>query len=333
MRVSGFWPRAAALTLALTLAAGCALAAAPERVSGVGFYFDTNVTVTLYGPEEGLLEEIWAACGQYEGMLSKTVPGSDVDRVNSAGGEPVTVSPETWDILAMALEVNALSGGAFSVTIAPVTALWDFTHGTRRMPTDQELAAALPLVDDSRLILGEGGTVTLPPGMEIDLGGIAKGYIADRIAELCRGRVQSAVLNFGGNVYIVGEKADGSPYRVGVRDPEGTEASSRCVLSVRDVSVVTSGTYERYFDLDGVRYHHILDPSTGYPSRSGLASATVVHKSSMLADAVATACIVLGSDDAMALLDSMDLDAMLITDTGEILTTDGFSEAFQVKGL
>ena len=308
-------------------------AADVERTSGVGFYFDTVVTVVLYGAPEGLLDEIWADCARYEQLLSKTIAGSDVDRINKAGGKPVTVDPETWEILRRAKEVSDSSGHAFSVTIAPLTALWDFTGGTNRMPTDEERLAALPLVNDDLLELGDSYTVTLPEGMEVDLGGIAKGYIADQIAASIRGRVHGATLNFGGNVYTVGIKPDASPFRVGIRNPEGTENDSIAVVSVSDLSVVTSGIYERYFDLDGVRYHHILDPKTGISSDSDLASATIISESSMTADAMATACIVMGRDAALDYLASQGMDGVLITRSGEIVATEGFEKTYSLVRL
>ena len=327
--------RLAALTLCAALAAGCAAPAANSEAtpspaptaeqaetvkrSGVGFYFNTVVTVTLYGGSQELLDRIWDACERYENLLSKTVPGSDVDRINRAGGESVTVDPETWEILRRAKEISAMTGGAFSVTIAPLTAMWDFTGGTERMPADEERLAALPLVDDQKISLGEDCTVTLPEGMQIDLGGIAKGYIADQVAGMVRGEVSGAVLSFGGNVYVVGHKPDGSAsFRVGIQDPEGQTGSVLGILSTTDRSVVTSGIYERQFVKDGVTYHHILDPETGMPSQSDLASATVVSESSMTADALATALIVLGREKAMALLDEAGLNGVLITRDREV---------------
>ncbi|MBQ9288797.1 MAG: FAD:protein FMN transferase [Clostridia bacterium] len=314
-------------------AAPAPTATAAERTSGVGFYFDTVVTIVLYGAPEGLLDEIWADCARYEQLLSKTIQGSDVDRINHAGGQPVQVDHETWEILRRAVEVSDSSGHDFSVTIAPLTALWDFTDGTNRMPTDEERLAALPLVNDDLLVLGENDTVTLPEGMEVDLGGIAKGYIADQIAAAIRGRVLGATLNFGGNVYAVGIKPDASPFRVGIRDPQGGDNDSIAVVSVSDLSVVTSGIYERYFELNGVRYHHILDPETGISSDSDLASATIISKSSMTADAMATACIVMGRDKALQYLAEQGMDGLLITRSGEIVTTDGFEDLYSLMRL
>ncbi len=325
------------LSLFFVLHTGCPASADSgaeiARTSGVGFYFDTVVSVTLYGADEALLDEIWTACGQYEQLLSKTVSGSDVDRINHSNGQPVPVSPETYAILQSAKSISEGSGGAFSVTIAPLTALWDFTGGTQRMPDEATRLSKLPLVDDQKLILNEDGSVTLPEGMEIDLGGIAKGYIADRIAELIKDRVYGAILNFGGNVYVVGNKPDQSPFRVGIRDPLGEEGSSCAVISVYENSVVTSGIYERYFIKDGHWYHHILDPMTGSSAETDLASATVVSKSSMIADAMATACIVMGSERAMEYLTENGADALLILRDGTFLSTEGFDHTYQLMPL
>ena len=304
--------------------------AVPVKLSQVGFYFDTVVTVTLHNGQDGLMQEIWDACDRYEKMLSKTIAGSDVDRINHAGGAAVTVDPETWEILRRAKEINAMTGGAFAVTIAPLTAMWDFTGGTQRMPTDEQRLAALSLVDDTAIALGDGHTVTLPAGMEIDLGGIAKGYIADKIAQLVQGRCMGAVISLGGNVYVVGSKPDGSAFNVAIQDPEGKNGAYVAVVSTTDRSVVTSGIYERQFVKDGVVYHHILDPKTGSSSQSDLASASVVATSSMDADALATALIVLGKDAALELMKANQISGVLITRDGEIVSHQA-SDTYQLK--
>lgn len=345
------WRRCAALLLMILTLTGCAAhhpspeASAPPEVSaspaiekktGVGFYFNTVVTLTLYGtPQvpEGLIDEIWADCARYESLLSKTVEGSDVDRINKAGGKTVTVDAETWEILRRAKEISEMTGQAFCVTIAPLTALWDFVGGTQRMPSEAELKAALPLVDDEKLQLGDGYTVTLPAGMEIDLGGIAKGYIADKVAEHIRGRVSGATLSFGGNVYALGQKPDGSPFNIGIQDPDDQTGQAMAVIAVTDISVVTSGIYERYFDKDGVRYHHILDPKTGISAQSDLSSATIVCESSMTADALATACIVLGREKATALLEANGYDGVLIGRDRTMTTTAGFEDKYPLRLL
>ena len=317
------------LPLALT---GCAAQDAPaqEKVSGVGYYFDTVVTLTLYDAPEGLLEKLWQECGRYERLLSRTVPGSDVDRINRAGGQTVQVDPETWTILQRAADISRLTGGAFSVTIAPLSTLWDFTGETPRMPDDAQRLSALPLVDDSRLQLGEDNTVTLPAGMSIDLGGIAKGYIADRLAEMVRGRVSGATLNFGGNVYALGNAPGAEGFNIGISHPQSPN-NAIAALRVKDRSVVTSGTYQRCFEKDGRLYHHILDPATGLPAETGLVSASIVAESSMTADALATACIVLGEEGALALLGQLGYDGLLIREDMTIVTTPGLKDRYPLQ--
>ena len=298
-----------------------------KKTTGIGFYFDTAVQLTLWGAPDGLMDEIWAECERYENLLSKTISTSDVSRINTANGATVTVDGETWEILRKAKEISALSGGAFSITIAPVTALWTFTGTeTNTIPTDEARLARLFLVDDQKINLGDGNTVTLPAGMQIDLGGIAKGYIADKVADIIREKAYAGIVSLGGNVYTVGKKPDGSPFRVGIKDPHNP-AMSKAVIETGDCTVVTSGTYERGFSFGGVRYHHILDPQTGWPSQSDLVSATFVMESSMTADALATACIVIGSEKSLALAKELGLDAIFITQDGQVL----FSEGFEAK--
>lgn len=334
------WKKCLALLLLAAVLTGCAgtpsgalptaSAADMTRTSGVHFNFDTILTVTFYGADATLMDDVWAACDRYERMLSKTVPGSDVSRINEANGQPVQVSAETYAILQQAKILNEMTEGAFSVTIAPVMALWDFTGGTDRMPASAELAAALPLVDDRAIQLGEDRTVTLPAGMQIDLGGIAKGYIADQVAELAWGRCTGMILSLGGNVYVIGDRPDLGRNAVGIQDPASPTGSSLAVLYVKNTSVVTSGVYERGFTgPDGAWYHHILNPETGYPADSGLVSATIVNNSSMVADALATACIVMGREKALAFAEQYGMEAMFIDSDMQTWFTDGFQEKYQ----
>lgn len=345
------WKRLAAAALCCLLLTGCAArqeateelssragiiptASAAEKpdpskkTTGVGFYFDTAVTLTLWGAPEGLVDEIWAECERYENLLSKTIAGSDVSRINTAAGKTVTVDPETWKILRRAKEISALTGGAFSITIAPVSALWTFTGiATNTVPNDETRLEAVTRVDDQKIELGDNYTVTLPSGMQIDLGGIAKGYIADKVSAIIREKAYAGIISLGGNVYTVGQKPDGSKFSVGIADP-GNSAQYMAVIYTEDGTVVTSGTYERGFNFGGVRYHHILDPKTGWPAQSDLVSATFVMDSSMTADALATACIVIGSEKALELAQSQGLDAMFIKSDGAVLFTGGFQEKY-----
>ena len=286
-----------------------------SAVSAVDFLCDTVCTITAYAPQS-VVDDAMKLCRAYEQRFSKTVEGSDVWNLNHAEGKPVTVDPETAALLRLSKEIWEASGGAFDVTIAPVTALWDFTAESPTLPEPDALAAALQRVNADNLVV-DGNTVTLLNGAQIDLGGIAKGYIADCAAAYLKNvGVQHACINMGGNIVVFGGKPDGSPWMIGVRDPNGTAADSEEVVSLTDGVLVTSGNYERFFILDGVRYHHILDPKTGMPVQNGLASVTILADDSALADALSTACFVLGGEAAQPLLKRYGVRAIFLYQDG-----------------
>lgn len=301
-----------AVLLLFVLLLGCRT---EQAHSAAGFACDTVVTVTAYAPQE-TVDATLRICADYEAVLSKTTAGSDIDRLNRANGAPVTVQPETAALLRLAVEIGEASGGAFDITIAPASALWDFRADTPSLPDGAALAAACERIDYRNIVI-DGNTVTLLNGAEIDLGGIAKGYIADCVAEYLRQQgVTSACINMGGNVVTIGTKPDGSLWTVGVRDPNGTPEMSEEVLKLSDAAVVTSGIYERGFDLNGVRYHHILDPETGMPVQNGLASVTVIGTESALCDALSTACFVLGEEQSRPILARCGVRAIFLYTDG-----------------
>ena len=303
--------------LALVLLLGCR---GQTAHSAAGFACDTVVTITAYAPQD-VIDGTLTVCAEYERLLSKTIEGSDIWNLNHAGGEPVEVYPETAALLRLAAEIGENSEGAFDVTIAPLSAMWDFTADDPTVPDAGALLTAAARVD-YRNIRIEGNTVTLLNGAEIDLGGIAKGYIADRVAEYLREKgVVGACINMGGNVVTIGTKPDGSMWTVGIRDPNGTPDQSEEVLKLGSAAVVTSGTYERFFELAGVRYHHILDPKTGMPIENGLASVTIIGTRSDLCDALSTACFVLGEQGSKAILERYGVRAIF-------LYTDGTRSVF-----
>lgn len=312
-----------------------------EPVVKSGFYFDTVISITLYGESEmlsPLFEEVFALCARYEAMLSRTVKDSDIARINEAAGTPVAVHPETISLLRTACSYAELTDGLVDPTVAPLLLLWGFGDAGASVPPSapsvppdaDALAEARSHVNYHSIVIDEqAGTVMLTdPHAAIDLGFIAKGYIADRIRDyLISQNVAGAIINLGGNVLCIGEKPDHSPYRVAVKYPFGGAEDVITTLSVRDQSVVTSGVYERFIELDGVRYHHILHPQTGYPVENGLLSVTIVTDSSTDADALSTACFVLGLTDGMALIESLDnTEALFITEDYELHYSSGLQE-------
>jgi len=318
--------RTASLLLALACLlplAGCADAAA-QKQSAVGFYLDTVITLTAYVDDAAVLNDALEVCGDYEHLLSRTVEGSDVWRINHAGGQGVEVSDVTVEILRTALQVSEMSGGVFDVTIAPVSTLWDFTSGAKVVPDAEVIAEAAARVDYRRVRI-DGNVVTLPDGMMIDLGGIAKGYIADAVKQYLAGRgVESAVLSFGGNIVTIGVKPDGSPWRVGIQDIDRPTGEYMLVALNFGGSTVTSGIYERGFEADGVYYHHILNPADGWPVQNELASVTIFSDSSMWGDALATAAFALGPERGAELIEGIDgVEAVFIFRDRSVSSTSG----------
>ena len=231
------------------------------------------------------------------------------------------MAKETAEVIALAQRYAQLSDGALDITVRSAFVLWDFTAGT--IPDAAALHQAVSLIDYRSLHV-DGQTVTLAKGA-IDLGGIAKGYIADRVATVLKEKgVRSALIDLGGNIVALGDKA-GAPFRIGIKDPSATD-SLCAIIEKSDMSVVTSGIYERGFDKDGVRYHHLLDPATGMPIQNTLASVSVVCETSADADALSTACFVMGEERARALIESLDgVEALFVRRDGTIATTTGLT--------
>ena len=228
-----------------------------------------------------------------------------------------------------ALEICRRTDGALDLSIYPIVRAWGFTTGSYQVPDEAEIQALLPLVDYRKIQYDAAtGTVTLPEGMEIDLGSVAKGYAGQLAAQMLREHgVQSALLNLGGNVQTVGAKPDGSPWQIGIKDPQGEDAMM--VLSVEDQAVVTSGGYERYFEQDGQTYWHIMDPSTGHPADSGLISVTIVGDEGVVCDGLSTALFVMGLEKAADLwAQSGDFEAVFVTASGEVYITEGLRDHF-----
>ena len=311
----------------MILCSGCTKEKELPKLSEVGFYLDTVIILTAYTDDDQVLKDAMEECSRYEKLLSATIEGSDVWRINHADGQPVEVSDDTMEVLRCAVRIAELSGGAFDVTIAPVSSIWDFTSGEAVLPDAEKIARAAKLVDYTKLEL-EGNTVRLPAGMMIDPGGIAKGYIADSVkAWLMDKGVRHAILSFGGNVVGIGTKPDGSDWKVGIQDIDKATGEYMLVSRNNGGSTVTSGIYERGFDLDGVRYHHLLSTETGWPVQNELASVTIFSDSSMLGDALSTTAFVLGTEEGTRLIESLEgIEALFIARDRTVTMTSGAEE-------
>ncbi|OUP06412.1 FAD:protein FMN transferase [Collinsella sp. An2] len=299
------------------LASGCssnkptAADDAAEPATSSTFAFDTYCTFTVYG-DSSAPALLARECARYDKLFDLYDPESDIARVNAAGGAPTEVDPDTADIVQQAIAWCAQANGRFDITIGAVSTLWDFEEGVR--PTDEAIAEALVHVDWEGVAVDttdpEHPTITLAdPAAKLDLGGIAKGYIADRLCQTLGDETQAtgAALSLGGNIAYFGSKPDGSPWETGIRDPNDPGGSTVVgTTRTNGGSLVTSGLYERTFTLDGVTYWHILDPRTGMPVETDVASVTVCCPSSTQADALSTTLFVAGSVDGAQLADAYD---------------------------
>ena len=316
-----------ALLLVLLLLTPMACEAQPKPLSRTDYLLDTVVTLTLYDAREADLDAAFKEIRRLNDLLDAYDPFSDLGWVQAAAGvKPVAVSPETMELPLFAKEMYEQTGGYLDATVGPLIDLWDIRNGGH-YPTESELTRALGLLGMEDLVLDEAqGTAYLPrPGMRLDLGAFAKGYIADKIKALLLDRgVKSAVLDLGRNILLIGEKPDGAPFSIGVQSPMNSGDLLR-VLSLRDKSLVTSGTYERYFEHEGKRYHHVLDPFTGFPADRDLLAVTVLSDSSLWGDALSTACLLLGEEEGLKLVDSIpQAEALFVRADGTVVTSAGF---------
>lgn len=316
--------------LAFALTGGCILwtLQGNKTYTRTLFAMDTVMLFTAQGPQAPeALEEALAEVQRLDALLSAQSPDSEVSRLNAGGRAPV--SEDTARLLKAASELGAETGGLYDCTVYPLMELWGFPTKAYRVPRAEEIAALLPLVDGSQIRVTDG-EVELGDGQRIDLGGIAKGYASARVMEIFKARgVSSAMVTLGGNVQTLGERPEGGGWRIGVQDPLGGEACP-AVIEAKDVAVVTSGGYQRYFEEDGKRYIHILDPRTGAPAESDLLSATVVSPDGTLADALSTAVFVMGLEDAAAYWQAHEgFELVLITNDGAVYVTEGLDSLVQ----
>lgn len=313
---------------------GCGVQEAQEQF----FSMDTVMSITVYG--KGAAEAAAAARQEVEMLndqLSRTDENSLISQLNAHAGDgtAVPMDQDTLELLSFSKSVSQLLPGDFDITIAPVMDAWGFTGEDRHVPDDDTLAAAMALVDSDKLLIDEtAGTAQLSEaGMAVDLGAVAKGYAAAKAEAVLREQgVTSALLDLGRNITAVGPKTNGDPWRVGVADPED-DSQYLCILSLEDQTASTSGGYERWFEENGVRYHHIIDPKTGYPADSGLLSVTVISSNHLLADALSTSLFVAGPEEALEFWKSRDdFELVLCTDQKQLIVTEGLEAGFEFRG-
>ncbi len=300
-----------------------------DPVTVNAFKLDTLVSVSVYQDiEESYLNDIIELCDYYEDMFSMHKEGGALYMLNE--GKTDKVPAELGNLIKEALEWSARTDGRFQISIGRVSELWDFTSGSTNIPSDGSIKEALKTVDDSKIKVHPGNNsyddmrVEKPEGTKIDLGAVAKGYIADKIKEkLISKGITSAVINLGGNILCVGDK-NGEPFRIGIRKPFAPETDTLLILNLKDCSAISSGISERYFEKDGHIYHHILNPKTGYPYENELWQSTVISNDSLTGDILSTVTFTMGPQKALDLSDDLpDIQLILVKNDLSILKSEG----------
>ncbi len=309
--------------LLLISSAVIGLNAAPEEITT--FSMGSYVQQKVYGGDkQNAARAAAAAIAELENTISWRVEGSDIEKLAlNAGGDYLAVKPVTYALLKLCKDVAELSGGAFDVTIAPISHLWDFDRGDEFVPEQSLIDELLPHVNYENILLGENDTAALKDKLtSIDLGGIGKGAACDAAISIYeQSSVGGGIIAVGGSVGVYGGKLFGDAWNIAIRDPASTGTMAE--LKIREGFVSTSGNYEKAFTKDNVLYHHILDPKTGYPADSGLVSVTVKASSGALSDALSTASFILGLDEAKELLKKYDAEGIFIDNNRKVYVTEG----------
>ena len=314
----GYKKITALLAASALLLSGCSGLSAKRDQVYTDTLFDTVVNIRIYdAADESVLKGCEELCKKYDAMFSRTNENSEISMINNAGGAAVEVSKETIKLIQKGIYYSEMSNGAFDITIGSVSALWDFKSDA-------------PAVPDYENILIRDNTVRLlDPQAKLDVGAIAKGYIADRVRDYLEEEgIDHAMIDLGGNIVAMGSKPDGTDYNIGIQKPFDESGTPITSVKLSNKSIVTSGIYQRYFEQDGKIYHHILDPATGSPCENSLYSVSIITDSSLTADALSTTCFLLGYEKGMNLVNQLDnVDAVFITNDNEI----HYSKNFQHK--
>jgi len=311
-----------------------------DTYTTTNYYLDTvnNVSIlnTRKSKADKLLPQVDKIILDIHNKMSAQISSSEITAINkSAGIKPVKVSRDTFDVIKRAEYYSKITNHKFDISIGPITSLWNIGNEKARIPADSEIKPLLELVNYKDIILDEkNSTVFLKKHrMKLDVGAIAKGYCADKVANFLKTEgVKDAIINLGGNVYVFGNNKQGENFNIGIQDPTTPEQKPLGKVNLTDKSVVTSGVYERYIEKDGKIYHHMLDPETGYPFDNNLQSVTIIAKKSVDADALSTSTFGLGIENGTKLINSIDgVDAIFITKDKKIYTTKNLKGKLEIS--
>lgn len=305
-----------------------------EPITKNEFLLDTICNITLYDSDEKTIDEAFDYVRKYENLLSRTVENSDISNINkNSGKKSVEVNKDTLEVIRKGIEYGDLTNGKFDITIEPISSLWNFGQKNAKVPDISEINSSLPLINYKDISIKNNSVFLSKENQGIDLGAIAKGYIADKTKDfLLKKGVKSGVLDFGGNVICIGNKPDGNKFKIGIQDPFKNRNKIYGIIDVSDKSVVTSGIYERFIEKDGIKYHHILDPKTGMPFENNIEQVTIISKNSVDGDGLSTSLFALGIEDGLNLIDSLNgVDAIFITKDNKVYKSKDFDAKYNYR--
>lgn len=307
--------------------------------STTNYYLDTVNQISLINVRKDkadkVLPEVNKLILNINNEMSLQLPASDLSKINKeAGIKPVKVTDDLFDVIEKALYYSKLTNGKFDISVGPLTSMWNIGNSNARVPSEREIKNDLPLVDYKNIELNKKEkTVYLKKkGMKLDLGGIAKGFCADKVASyLEKNGIDNAIINLGGNIYVIGKNDSGKDFSIGIQDPSKKDTEPMANIVTTNKSIVTSGIYERYLEKDGKLYHHMLNPETGYPFDNNLSSVTIISNKSIDGDALSTSIYGLGLKDGMKKIENIKgIEAIFITKDGKVYITSGLKNNFNI---
>lgn len=306
-------------------------------VSKSEFCLGTVVEIKIYDKAtDDIFTGAFHILKRIEDRMSLNLDNSEICNINkNAGKESVKVSDETFSVVERGKYYSTLSNGLFDISVGPLVKLWGIGSDNARVPSSDEINSTIKKINYKNILLDKPNTSVklVNEGMMLDLGGIAKGYAADEIARYLKSKnIQHAIINLGGNVLVMGSKPNGQPWSIGIQNPMDSRGENIGAIHVKNKTVVTSGIYERYFEEDGEKYHHILNPFTGYPVENSLVSVSIVADKSIDADGLSTSTFALGLKDGSKLIESLDgVDAIFITNDNNVYITSGLKDNFEIS--
>ncbi len=298
------------------------------------FLMDTLVQMQAHGENaEAAVEESMERIREIENLMSKTIETSDIYKLNNNPNQEIKISNESKTVLEKSRNYAEMTDGDFDPTIGALVELWGIGSEDAKVPIEEEIQDALENIGYKHLIINDKTALIDKVGVRLDLGGIAKGYAAEEVKKIVKKhKIESAFVNLGGNVLVIGDKVDGSPWKIGIQDPREGRGNVMAIVDAVDQTIVTSGNYERYFKENDKLYHHILDPKTGYPARNNLLSVSIISENSFDADALSTAVYVMGLEKGMKFIENLEnVDVMFITEKLDVYLSSGLKDIVEIN--